>query len=226
MVKFISIHIQKTGGRSFRDTLSGVYGKNGVLVVNHGKKHLFSKDDLTPEVKVIHGHLNYFEIVQKFNLDNNIPAIAWMRNPVERVISHYYFIQRKLYEKMTFFGADSNIFKLADRLFSEPKGLDIGGIKNRFKKNKMKNKFKRELEKLDVDRQTRQYSRRLNSSVLDYARRPNARNLMYQEFHRNTTTNIKKNIGQTIRKQIAELNIADYKLYQDAVKLRNKRLNQ
>jgi len=88
----ISVHIPKCGGTSFRAVLEGIYGKN--LWLNYGA--MFSPEqvrtDLIPRnTQCIHGHFlanTFDELVPQPRL------IAWLRHPVERVVSNYYHFLR------------------------------------------------------------------------------------------------------------------------------------
>lgn len=88
----LSIHIPKTAGRTFREILRSQYGVNGVLSLDHHylanrKERL--EDYPTHRYPVIHGHLPYQQI-SKAGLPTS-RYITWLRHPVDRVISNYYF---------------------------------------------------------------------------------------------------------------------------------------
>lgn len=98
--KIISIHIPKTAGTSFRNTLEYVYGKNSVLSVY---------DDVTDDfripkkVKVLHGHIKTDVLI---GILNNNPEwkeagiITWIREPVLRFVSNYYYLRKVAQSKM------------------------------------------------------------------------------------------------------------------------------
>lgn len=78
--KFISVHLPKCCGTTFLEMLKLVYGDK-LLHQTSMKRH--------PEAEnhhVIHGH---FPITLYQDLDR--PAITFVRDPVERVISQYYY---------------------------------------------------------------------------------------------------------------------------------------
>lgn len=97
----ISIHIAKTGGRSFFEILRNEYGD--ALDPRFKRKHYFPPrenigrliDRIPPNIRVIHGHLFYSD-VKEIHLAMQPKIITWMREPVERVISNYYFLMRQL----------------------------------------------------------------------------------------------------------------------------------
>ncbi len=98
MIELISIHIPKTAGSSFFQLLKKVYGKEAVLKLNimEGETADIS-ESITNTTRVIHGHLQagrLKEVIAK----NNARVITWMRDPVERVISNYYFSMQRIRE--------------------------------------------------------------------------------------------------------------------------------
>ncbi|MCF6171090.1 MAG: sulfotransferase family protein [Bacteroidales bacterium] len=102
-VGLISIHIPKTAGRSFYETLKFVYGSE--LDARTKRKDYFLHPEqmnqsfsLYPGIKVIHGHLYYSEIRFIHKKNNSVKLICWLRNPVDRVISHYYFFLKRISE--------------------------------------------------------------------------------------------------------------------------------
>lgn len=88
----ISVHVPKCAGTSFRHVLHGICGDQ--VWYNYGT--IFSKEqarlDLIPEgTSVIHGHFiadSFDEILPEREL------MTWVRNPVERLVSHYYYFLR------------------------------------------------------------------------------------------------------------------------------------
>lgn len=97
MVDIISIHIAKTGGRSFFEILKNEYGN--VLDPRTKRTDFFPDKDysnplidrIPEEVSVMHGHLHYKHI-KDIHQHYNPKIIAWLREPVDRIISNYYYM--------------------------------------------------------------------------------------------------------------------------------------
>jgi hypothetical protein len=103
----ISVHIPKTGGTAFRQWLHDIYGDQ--LYQDYGdiplantlkgrlrraKNHLSAykfylrRTLLKKRIKCVHGHF----LAKKYDrVFNDTRFVTWFRDPVERVISHYYF---------------------------------------------------------------------------------------------------------------------------------------
>jgi hypothetical protein len=87
LVELISVHIPKTAGMSFRNVLEQVYEPEKILL-DHDFP--FDGSNIESEIRVIHGHFwvskyaGYFEAAKR---------IVWFRNPIYRVLSHYFFLK-------------------------------------------------------------------------------------------------------------------------------------
>lgn len=95
MVELVSIHIPKTAGSSFFQVLKKVYGKEAVFKINTMGDGL--KDEIPVGISVIHGHIRIEELTRI--LEKYRPKlITWFREPVDRVISNYYFSMQRIRE--------------------------------------------------------------------------------------------------------------------------------
>ena len=101
----ISVHLPKTGGTSFerylQQTLPGKVKLDYFNSMNRDEVLSFSKElnwwkrrSLRSEgFQVIHGHF-YPCKYQRFKKDRNTKFIIWLRDPIERLLSTYYFWKR------------------------------------------------------------------------------------------------------------------------------------
>lgn len=106
-VKLVSIHIPKTAGTSFFHSLKKQYGYQKVIRIDINKynkirinKIPLSKAYVYKKISVIHGHYSIDSLHNQLHIPSNIPIITWLRDPVERVISNYYYLQKRLDEEL------------------------------------------------------------------------------------------------------------------------------
>mgnify|MGYP003111082481 FL=1 len=115
--KIISSHIPRTGGNLFRNVLYDLYGVRDCLEnvkdkIYYDEKYFTRKGDMVmyedygdkpeynyyevnptvdvPQYECIHGHFRLGKYKQLFNSHK---LIVWLRNPIDRLISHYYFLK-------------------------------------------------------------------------------------------------------------------------------------
>jgi len=84
MVELVSLHIPKTAGSAFKSMLQNIYQECLFLDYENATADV-------QKVRAIHGHIpanKYAEICP------HAKYVMWMRNPVERIISYYYFWMR------------------------------------------------------------------------------------------------------------------------------------
>ncbi len=102
----ISVHIPKTGGISFKEILQNGYGKKIVSDNTYLKAptpferqfairtHRIKRCVYTLRgIECIHGHFMPFKY-SAFLQDSDVQFITWLRDPAERIISHYYYWKR------------------------------------------------------------------------------------------------------------------------------------
>lgn len=88
----LSIHIPKTAGLAFREILYRQYGPTRVLAVNQDDLRRNSEElpgHYRKRHRVIHGHLPYPYLKPLHGPETEI--ITWLRHPVDRVVSNYYY---------------------------------------------------------------------------------------------------------------------------------------
>lgn len=104
----LSVHIPKTAGSSFTQVLTQAYGRGLVrdyddLVLDpqapfHCQRDVWARNTaafveghVRPGAKVIHGHYSATKYKDRFP---QTCWVTWLRQPISRLISHYYFWTR------------------------------------------------------------------------------------------------------------------------------------
>jgi hypothetical protein len=98
----VSVHVPKTGGVSFREVLDEIAG--GRMVQDYGDQPLAPRSgwrrlrerlrrvELPAGTRVVHGH---FVAAKYWRAYPEARYVAWFRDPIERLASHYYYWLRE-----------------------------------------------------------------------------------------------------------------------------------
>ncbi len=113
-VELVSLHIPKTAGTSFRNILKEVYGEERVVRFDINRfisieNEEFKEKKLPSQIRVIHGHFPYDQLMEQVALPEGVPVITWLRDPVKRVISNYYYLSKILRKELNEEEKDLNI---------------------------------------------------------------------------------------------------------------------
>jgi hypothetical protein len=104
METIISLHLPKTAGSSFSKALEKYFGNNLLLDYDdipiskpnfeRSREALLSSIRIAERgisgIKCVHGHFLPIKYLL-LSVKNKLRFLTWMRNPVERVISHYFY---------------------------------------------------------------------------------------------------------------------------------------
>jgi hypothetical protein len=55
---------------------------------------------LPRDIKVIHGHFVYDVLQRFFELKDDVKVVTWLRDPVDRVVSNFYYLEGQMREVM------------------------------------------------------------------------------------------------------------------------------
>jgi hypothetical protein len=214
-LELISIHIPKTAGTSFRNVLKSVYGDEHVVrfdismrsVVRMNEKPYFAKE--LPAAKVIHGHFFYKAIVNNFGIPEGCPVITWLRDPVQRVISNYYYLESRLIDMLQEKKRDLQILERMQRSLVEFARIEMN-----------RNRQSKQLRGVTLDKLAfvgiQEYFEtdiKILAGILKWNKMPDAL------FH-NKTKSIRAEIPAEVEEEIQQLNRGDVELYEEALRLR------
>lgn len=103
--KIISIHIPKTAGTSFRYTLISVYGIERIMPFYYPVKENLSYK-IPGRIDVVHGHIttaDYNRLIDENPSWREAVVISWVRNPVSRFISNYFYMKSIISDQLSHF---------------------------------------------------------------------------------------------------------------------------
>jgi len=86
-IEIVSVHLPKTSGHAFAEALLQVYNIKEIFF-DYPYQAEANLVRIENQIRVIQGH---FPATKYRNLFPNAKIITWLRNPIERLISHYFF---------------------------------------------------------------------------------------------------------------------------------------
>lgn len=216
-IQLVSLHIPKTAGTSFRNTLKKAYGEHEVvrLDIDPLKDTLkieqapYKKNKLKKKWSVIHGHFSPENLDKKMLLPEQVPFITWLRDPVERVISNFYYLEKRLKEELDEEGKGLNILSKMQRSLTEYAQDEIN--RNRISKFLSGKPIESFLFVGIVEH----YAEDLNrlAQLLEWN--------SYEVLKQNVTGS-KRDVSPEIREKIKSLNSEDVRIYEQALKMRKQ----
>lgn len=216
-LQLISVHIPKTAGTSFRNTLKAVYGDDQVIRLDIDLQHEvvkvnqlnWQKKKLSSNVKVVHGHFSPY-LFENYFRPSPAPFITWLRHPVERVISNFYYLEKRLQELLEEEKKGLNILSKMQRNLEEYAATPLN--QNRIAKflhGRSLDDFTFVGIQEHYQKDLQQLGQKLGWKQLPY-------------YHHNATGGDRM-ISADLRAEIARFNQEDMALYERALSLREKR---
>lgn len=218
-LELVSVHIPKTAGTSFRHILKNTFGEEQVIRLDiplrtgrvriNEQRH--TEAHLPKGIRVIHGHFRPADLLEKFPETKKLPFITWLRDPVERVISNYFYLEKRLHTLLNEEGRGVNILSKMQRSLLEYARADIN-----------RNRQAKFLEGLGLEDfafvAIQEY---YADDLKEMAQQMGWENVA--EIKVNVTGKKKPEVSQEVRAEIARLNAEDVSLYQRALHLRQRR---
>lgn len=222
-LELVSVHIPKTAGTSFRQTLEAAYGKKAILRLDQPlidpatvrvNTRRYEAANLPEGISVVHGHFNPLQARNRFPALARPLLITWLRDPVERVISNYYYLEKRLREELDEEGKDLDILSKMQRSLPEYARDEI----NRNRQSKF-------LEGVALEDFF--FVGILEHYAADLAELGRKMGWEKAEENKvNVTASAKPLVSDQVRAEIAGLNAGDVALYERALHLRARRLQK
>ena len=195
MLKLVSIHINKTAGTSFERILRDNYSKVYRINSHDGNRNRRSNSqdgdklfDFVPDdTDVMHGHFKAHEVC-----GHGVPVITWVRDPVDRVISNYFYDLRQ----------EKTNLKMMDYLADEPN----------------RNKISKFLSGVELEQLL--FIGVVEHIYKDISILVDTLNWKSKTIYHANATEYNKVSGDHLRKSIAFYNKLDVKLYKEILRLR------
>jgi len=217
-LELLSLHIPKTAGTSFRNILKEVYGEDAVVrwdINNRGvvrlNESIYSDKEL-PNARVLHGHYVYSDLKKMFDFDeNSVHRITWLRHPVKRVISNYFYLESRLHEILKEEQRNLNILSKMQRSLLEYARDE----KNRNRQYKFLDGISlTEFDFVGIQEDFEADLREI-ANILNWGKYP-------MPLYQNKTSRKKNELAEEVIKEIEALNSLDMELYRRALVLRKK----
>lgn len=215
--KLISLHIPKTAGTSFQRTLSQIYGADqvGRLDIKPQINKLLLNGievDKTANIwqfKVLHGHFNPKSLYEHFPELVHIPIITWLRNPVDRVLSNYYYLREMVVRHFNEYEQNRTILDKMMKTLDEFIHSDIN-----------RNLVHQHLEGLSLEQF--EYIGIVENYDNDFYEMAKQFSWKNAQPNRVNVTKFHPTIDDELRKKIEILNEKDMAIYEEALSLKQK----
>ena len=217
-IELCSIHIPKSAGTSFRNIMVDVYGKKNLIRLDVNiddelkiDEQPYNKPSLPDNVKVIHGHYSIAQLKEQLEISEDVKIITWIRHPVERAISNYYYLVERLEARLIH---TNNSRRTLSRLIKTLQDFCA------FPRNRNRSKrFLRgvKLDELDFVGITEHFDEDIHdlAEIMGWPK--------VQSLAVNKTQKKESNIDPSLLKLIEEWNAEDMELYHRALELREER---
>lgn len=219
ILELISIHIPKTAGTSFRSTLKEMFGSDVVVRLDidiySGQIKIedkgFKQKRLPKNIKVIHGHFSYKQLVKRFDVNPDVPVITWLRDPSKRVMSNYFYLAERLKEELDEETKGLNILSKMQKSLIEYAQLE----QNR-------NRMAKFLDGISLDKMKFVGIQEYYNEDLAYFSQLFGFNNITP--HEHNITKDRDTVNPEVIQKIEELNSLDIKIYKRGLELRKKRI--
>ncbi|MGH7197863.1 MAG: sulfotransferase family 2 domain-containing protein [Candidatus Omnitrophota bacterium] len=219
-IELISLHIPKTAGTSFRNILKSVYGEKAIVRVDiplEGERASHEKavqgpERLPKETRVLHGHFRAKDLACHYRLGAGTPVITWMRDPVERVLSNFFYLQKILRGIVQEEKKNVNLLNKMEKTLLEYARAEIA-----------RNRMAKLLEGTRLgDLLFVGVREHFSEDLADLARVLGWKT--FPEFRHNDSEEQRPPVDAALRDEIRRLNEGDAALYEEALRLRRRRL--
>lgn len=110
-LELISVHIPKCGGTTFGHILRRIYGDKFFHITD-----VSQLENIDTDIRSIHGHYHFNP--KWFKIYPNAKVCVWIRHPIDRIISYYFFWSTYKFPPATFQNINKNHLDLIQNRYS------------------------------------------------------------------------------------------------------------
>jgi hypothetical protein len=217
-IQLVSIHIPKTAGTSFRSILVENLGAKNFAkldIYNSGRIKVddqnFTRAHLNSKITAVHGHCSYSNLLKQFELNADVVFLTWLRNPLNRVLSNYYFLKDVIVQRMQE-QEDENLMNRMVKSLEEFVSLEENqNVMTKFLEGAPLETFKFIGIQDDFENELTRLERTMGWKALE--------NRMH-----NVTKNKENQLTQGVIELIKEVNQKDFELFEYAIALNNSKI--
>ncbi len=218
----IFLHIPKTGGRSLQNILLRRYSKDEAIVNAHGRMEEIAgwPEARKRQIRYLQGHFIYGAHAV---LPQRCRYITMLREPVDRVVSHYYYIKRSVNHPLNRvvnekdMSLDEYITSGVCEEVSNDQARLVGGV-SRDAMVDQEEMLRLAKQHIDEDFVVAGLMERFDETLLLLRKRLGLRNLFYGVRNQTLGRPMKEQLPAQTVQLIQERNRADIELYQYASK--------
>ncbi len=230
----IFLHIAKNGGSTFHTILERVYEKEKVFTIRAiNKSGLNTKEFIElPEsekkgIQILKGHMIFG--LHKY-LHGNSEYITFLRKPLDRIISYYYYVLSRPNHELHKFVTKNNLtlydFAQSDKLvkrgdFNNAQIKKISGIND-----KPQIMLEKALENIKTHFPCVGIMERYDESIILFKKYFRLKTAFYQVQNKTKNKESTRNIDKRTIELIIDLNKEDYLLYDEIEKRFDRQINE
>ncbi len=226
----IFLHIPKTGGRSLQNILLRRYSKDEAIVNAHGRLDEIAAwpEERKRRIRYLQGHFIYGAHAV---LPQQCRYITMLREPVDRVVSHYYYIRRSVNHPLNKIVNDNNMSLdeyvtsgVCEEVSNDQARL-VGGVSRdaMVDQEEMLRLAKQHIDEAFI---VAGLMERFDETLLLLRKRLGLKNLFYGVRNQTLGRPVKEQLSSRTVASISERNYADIELYRYASKKFEQQIEQ
>lgn len=220
----IFMHIPKTGGLTLRKIIDQQYMKNEIYHISRGVDVNKLKERLNNgKIKAVYGH-NRFGIHKYFS-NRLFTYITLLRDPVERVISTYYYILERPQNRLHHLAKEVTFKQFVEESYSEFH-IPVNNHQTRFLSGQKQPDLEMALKNMQQHFQVVGITEQYNESLFLMKKHFGWKNIYYEKINQTSSRPKAADLPESLIQLIESKNELDLALYNAAKKRLNEQLSE